>query len=309
MLMMAIATLKAQVILIYKNGTIVKEYNAGDVQQVQFTNGQSDELVVAKSASQTMEYPITSSPKLLIGDDMLTFTDNTNSTKFSIDEKVSLYMQGKNVAPFGKCLAVTCAEAKPNAWDSQIFINFPTLLEKGKSYTLTMNVRGSKVLEPKQGQWGPEAIQLILQDNNSSNRDEWGGPADLQYLAHFAVTTEWVYNITDLDGNTIVTDGNYPYSRVLLNLGNYAGTLYIDNVRAIDENGTEVFCITFETPEEQALVENGWMNLPKEFVDAANSISSVSTDTTSSFTFNLYGQKANATDGFRIQNGKVILVK
>lgn len=236
--------------------------------------------------------------------------------KFTIIDDALDYMNGTTggdepteVVPSGKCLAVTCTESKPNAWDSQIFINFPTLLEKGKSYTFTMNVRGSNVLDPKQGQWGPEAIQLVLQDNNSSNRDEWGGPADLQYLAHFAVTTEWVYNITDLDGNTIVTDGKYPYSRLLLNLGNYAGTLYIDNVRAIDEKGTELFCITFETPEEQALVENGWMNLPKEFVDATNSISSVSADTTSSFIFNLYGQKANATDGFRIQNGKVILVK
>lgn len=44
--------------------------------------------------------------------------------------------------------------------------------------------------------------------------------------------------------------------------------------------------------------------------DATNGINSVSADTTtSSLIFNLYGQKANTTDGFRIQNGKVILVK
>lgn len=163
-------------------------------------------------------------------------------------------------------LKVTCAAAKDNPWDSQVFINFPKSVEAGKSYTLLMDVMGSVALEPRAGQYGPEAIQPIVQDNNSDNRDEWGGPADLQYLAHFTVTTDWVKNVKDCEGNDLVTDGAFPYSRLLLNLGLFAGDIYVDNVRLVDEAGVEAFCITFDTKDEQALVENGWMNLPKSFV-------------------------------------------
>lgn len=166
-------------------------------------------------------------------------------------------------------LKVTCAEAKANPWDSQVFINFPAPVEAGVNYTVLMDVMGSVNFEPREGQWGPEAIQPIVQDNNSANRDEWGGPADLQYLSHFTVTTEWVKDVLDCNGNPIVTDGNFPYSRLLLNLGLFAGDIYVDNVRMVAADGTEAFCITFDTEEEQALVENGWMNLPKEFVEVA----------------------------------------
>lgn len=163
-------------------------------------------------------------------------------------------------------LKVTTPEAKPNAWDSQVFINFPAPLEAGKAYTLKMDVKGSYNLEPKEGQWGPEAIQPIVQDNNSENRDQWGGPNDLQYLSHFTVTEEWVNDVLDCNGNAIVTDGAFPYSRLLLNLGNLDGDIYIDNVRMVDAEGNEAFNITFDTEAEQALVEDGWMGLAKEFV-------------------------------------------
>ncbi len=164
-------------------------------------------------------------------------------------------------------LKVTCPEAKANPWDSQVFVNFPSVLEAGKNYTLVMDVMGSVALDPRQGQWGPEAIQPIVQDNNSANRDEWGGPADLQYLAHFTVTTDWVEGVKDCEGNDIVTDGKFPYSRLLLNLGYFEGDIYVDNIKMVDAEGNEAFCITFDTEEEQGLVENGWMNLPKEFVE------------------------------------------
>lgn len=270
-MLLASAIANAQIVRIYKNGAVVKEYAASNVQQVQFVNGQTDELVVAKSAAQVKGFPITSSPKIQMGNGVLTFTDNTNSTMFPIDEKVSLNVQNQNVTPSGNCLSVTCTEAKTNIWDSQIYINFPVLLEKGKTYTLTMNVKGSQSLNSKPGEWGPEAIQPVMQDNNSSNRDEWGNPADIKHLAHFAITTEWVNNVMDCDGNAIVTDGNFPYSRLLLNLGNYVGTLYIDNIRLIDsETGDELFCIAFETAEELALVEDSWMKLPHEVVDLSS---------------------------------------
>lgn len=212
----------------------------------------------------------------------------------------------------GKALAVTC-EKKANAWDNQIFINFSKPLEKGTLYIVTMDVKGTEALEGQQGQYGWEAIQPIVQDNNTENRDEWGGPADLQYMAHFCVTTDWVQRVKDHDGNWIYTDGNYPYSRLLLNLGAYNGTITIDNMKVINASTLEVVELnTFDTEAEQALVENGWMNLPKEFVDsdAPMAITTIEADAVkSNVTYNLMGQKTTAVKGLMIRNGKLIMVK
>lgn len=204
-----------------------------------------------------------------------------------------------------KELVLTLKEAKANPWDSQVVINFPKVLEAGKKYTITMDVKGSVALEPKQGQYGPEAIQPIAQDANSANKDQYGGPADLQYLNHFAVTTDWVKGVKDCDGNAIVTDGNFPYSRLMLNVGYYAGELSIDNVRAIDEAGEEYFCITFDTKEEQKLVEDCWMKVPKTFATGLISIASESSDEVA---YDLFGNPG-ASKGFMVKGGKKVYVK
>lgn len=209
-----------------------------------------------------------------------------------------------------KALVLTLAEAKSYAWDNQVVINFPKPLEAGKKYTITMDVKGSVALEPKKGEYGLEAIQPVAQDANSENKDQWGGPADLQYLNHFTATTEWVNGVKDCDGNAIVTDGNFPYSRLMLNLGNYAGELSIDNVRAIDEDGAEYFCVSFDTPEEQKLVEDCWMKVPKSFKvsDQATGIESVATESEEA-AFDLLGQPVKEAQGFMVKGGKKVYVK
>lgn len=211
--------------------------------------------------------------------------------------------------PAGKSLAATCEAVKKDPWDSQIFIEFSKPLQAGKKYTVRMNVKGSEALEGQMGQYGWEAIQPIAQDANSENKDQWGGPADLQYMAHFSVATDWTV-AKDHDGNGIMTDGNFPYSRLCLNLGAYKGTLYIDNFQILDEKGLVVEENTFETEAEQALVSTNYTAVPIEFVDPeAASISNIKATSASNAIFNLAGQKVNAAKGLVICDGKVILVK
>lgn len=152
-------------------------------------------------------------------------------------------------------LKLTTSGAKTNQWDNQAIVNFPTPLEKGKKYTMTMELKGDAV-ELKEADWGAIGLQFVFQDNNSENRDQWGGPADLQYGANFTTTEDWS-DLVDLNGNPVTTDGNFPYSRVALNLGLLGGTIYIDNMKFIDEDGAEAFCITFDTEDEQKLVNAG----------------------------------------------------
>lgn len=209
-----------------------------------------------------------------------------------------------------KCVAITCAEAKANAWDTQVFINFPKALEAGKSYTLMMDVKGSEPLEGKMGQYGWEAIQPVLQDNASTNRDQWDGPADLQYMAHFCVTTEWT-NTIDHEGNAIVSDGAFPYDRVLLNLGAYQGTLYIDNLRMVDQNGEIYFNYNFDSADQFQKVVSGWMNVPLAHVDSdcPTAIENVKAEQNATRCFNIAGQQLQSAKGLCIVNGKLVLVK
>lgn len=209
-----------------------------------------------------------------------------------------------------KCVAVTLAEAKANPWDNQIFINFDKPLEKGKSYALKMDIKGSEPFEGKIGENGLEAIQPVMQDDASSNRDQWGGPADLQYMAHFSVPADWA-TIADNNDNDIMSDGKFPYNRVLLNLGSYKGTLYIDNFRIVDAEGVDYISYDFNTADQFAKVVSGWMNVPLAHVvsDCPTAIESVKAEQNYNRIYNLAGQQMQAAKGLCIMNGKVILVK
>lgn len=80
----------AQKVMLYKNGVVVKEYAANEIEQVRFLTGQPNVLVEASSTSKKQDYVAAASPKLVVENDRLTFTDNTNSVFFSKDEKIAL---------------------------------------------------------------------------------------------------------------------------------------------------------------------------------------------------------------------------
>ena len=114
--------------------------------------------------------------------------------------------------------------AGKNLWDQQAVYALPKALEKNAKYTFTMKVRTSADCD-NLGFWPIW--------NASSNKNEWGNSADVQYLAAYSVEAgEWktlTWNFTaqfDLDTFQFV-------------FGTYTGTLDMDDLKLVKEGSDE----------------------------------------------------------------------
>ena len=114
--------------------------------------------------------------------------------------------------------------AGENLWDRQAIYTLPKALEKGAKYSLTMKVRTSA-----------DCAELGFWPiwNASDNKNQWGGSADVQYLAAYPVeaggwkTLTW--NFT----------ANFALDTFQFVFGKYGGTLDIDDLVLVKEGTSE----------------------------------------------------------------------
>ena len=114
--------------------------------------------------------------------------------------------------------------AGENLWDRQAIYTLPKALEKGARYSLTMKVRTSA-----------DCAELGFWPiwNASDNKNQWGGSADVQYLAAYPVeaggwkTLTW--NFT----------ANFALDTFQFVFGKYGGTLDIDDLVLVKEGTSE----------------------------------------------------------------------
>lgn len=111
-----------------------------------------------------------------------------------------------------------------NLWDRQAVYTLPKALEKGAKYTLTMKMRTSA-----------DCAELGFWPiwNASENKNQWGGSADVQYLA--------VYPIEAGDWKTLTWDfkANFTLDTFQFVFGTYGGTLDIDDMVLVKEGTSE----------------------------------------------------------------------
>lgn len=114
--------------------------------------------------------------------------------------------------------------AGENLWDRQAIYTLPQALEKGARYSLTMKVRTSADCEDL-GFWPIW--------NASDNKNQWGGSADVQYLAAYPIepggwkTLTW--NFT----------ANFALDTFQFVFGKYGGTLDIDDLVLVKAGTSE----------------------------------------------------------------------
>ena len=114
--------------------------------------------------------------------------------------------------------------AGENLWDRQAIYTLPQALEKGARYSLTMKVRTSA-----------DCAELGFWPiwNASDNKNQWGGSADVQYLAAYPIeaggwkTLTW--NFT----------ANFALDTFQFVFGKYGGTLDIDDLVLVKAGTSE----------------------------------------------------------------------
>ena len=130
--------------------------------------------------------------------------------------------QGNSEETVNHALEVITSQAQANIWDWQIHRRLGTPLTVGKTYRLTMRIKGSAE--------GTLAFWPI--DDASSNKDEWGGSKDLHYLSAYDFSTSWKEYTWEFKAG-------FPINKFQFVFGQYGGSILFDVVKFV-EVGNEV---------------------------------------------------------------------
>ena len=130
--------------------------------------------------------------------------------------------QGNSEETVNHALEVITSQAQANIWDWQIHRRLGTSLTVGKTYRLTMRIKGSAE--------GTLAFWPI--DDASSNKDEWGGSKDLHYLSAYDFSTSWKEYTWEFKAG-------FPINKFQFVFGQYGGSILFDDVKFV-EVGNEV---------------------------------------------------------------------
>ena len=128
-----------------------------------------------------------------------------------------LNAQGNSEEAISHALEVTTSQAQANIWDWQIHRRLSAPLTVGKTYRLTMRIKGSAE--------GTLAFWPI--DDVSSNKDEWGGSKDLHYLSAYDFSTSW-------KDYTWEFKAGFPINKFQFVFGQYGGSILFDDVKFVE---------------------------------------------------------------------------
>ncbi|MBR1546118.1 MAG: hypothetical protein IJ633_04895 [Prevotella sp.] len=135
----------------------------------------------------------------------------------TLDINVTVSDQGPN-----HVLVVNNTVTGSNAWDKEAICKLITPMEKGKTYTIHITI------------WGDQSGSCALWPrwDASTNRDQWGNSADLQYLKEEPVTTT-------PQKLTWTCSANNPHDALIFAIGKMgAGNVYFDDVSCIEQGST-----------------------------------------------------------------------
>ena len=151
--------------------------------------------------------------------DFTVFSWNHSGKSITISE-VYLFKSNEPQTPVDRWL-VYDGEAKTNSWDKQAIYDLPTAMVQGKTYIVKADIKSEN--------GGDCALWPI--DNDSENKNEWGGSNDVQYCASYTTTTT-------LTTYTWEFEANHPHDRLQFVFGKLDGKIYFDNV-SCKEKGTD----------------------------------------------------------------------
>jgi lysophospholipase L1-like esterase len=145
-----------------------------------------------------------------------TYTDFTGKS-LSVTFQVESTMQGTN-----HILVVNNGSAGQNAWDKQCNTTLKKAMVKGKNYVVKALIKADKS--------GDCALWPIW--TGSSNKNQWGGSNDVQYLSSYRLTSTfkeytWSFN------------AQFPNDKLQFAFGLIGGKVYFDDVSCKEKDSDE----------------------------------------------------------------------
>ncbi len=220
-----------------------------------------------------------------------TYTDFLGQ-QHSLSIRVSSTASGPN-----QVLVVNNGTAGANQWDKEVICKLATPMEKGKNYviraTMRSDVSGDCALWPRY--------------DASTNRDQWGNSADIQYLSSFTVSNTY----QELTWNC---SANYPHDVLIFAIGKLGGNVYIDDVSCMEQGGNTNMIANggFDSDDISNWSVLSWTGQTLSVqVDTSLGIKTVDADGTRDNVWtDLQGRRvAHPTKGVYILNGKKVIFR
>ena len=189
--------------------------------------------------------------------------------------------------------------AQSNQWDYEAIVQLDQPMEKGKTYTIRATMKADQ----------PADFALWPRFDGSTNRDQWGNSADIEYWSTFNLTRQW-------QEYTWKRTAQHPHDVLIFAIGKLGGDVYIDDLSCTKEGDTTEMIANgnFESDDLTNWSVLGWTNQKMSVeLDNTSGIGSVSTDKfADGMVFDLSGRRV-ANDrlkpGIYLSNGRKFIVK
>ena len=111
--------------------------------------------------------------------------------------------------------------AQSNQWDYEAIVQLDQPMEKGKTYTIRATMKADQ----------PADFALWPRFDGSTNRDQWGNSADIEYWSTYNLTRQW-------QEYTWKRTAQHPHDVLIFAIGKLGGDVYIDDLSCTKEGDT-----------------------------------------------------------------------
>ena len=108
-----------------------------------------------------------------------------------------------------------------NQWDNEAIVKLAIPMEKGKSYVIRATMKADD----------PSDFAIWPRYDASTNRDQWGNSADIQYLSSYNLTTQF-------QEFSWTMKADHPHDVIIFAIGKMGGNIYIDDLSCMEQGGS-----------------------------------------------------------------------
>ena len=108
-----------------------------------------------------------------------------------------------------------------NQWDNEAIVKLAIPMEKGKSYVIRVTMKADD----------PSDFAIWPRYDASTNRDQWGNSADIQYLSSYNLTTQF-------QEFSWTMKADHPHDVIIFAIGKMGGNIYIDDLSCMEQGGS-----------------------------------------------------------------------
>ena len=145
-----------------------------------------------------------------------TYTDFLGQ-QHQLDIRVSAASTGPN-----QVLVLNSPNKGANQWDNEAIVKLAIPMEKGKSYVIRATMKADD----------PSDFAIWPRYDASTNRDQWGNSADIQYLSSYNLTTQF-------QEFSWTMKADHPHDVIIFAIGKMGGNTYIDDLSCQEQGGSE----------------------------------------------------------------------